>query len=43
MTNARMVTDDSVDIDRHLMFYAQSTTKGHIRQKEKVFLPQMKF
>ena len=21
-------------IDRHLMFYAQSTTKGHIREKQ---------
>ena len=25
------------------MFYAQSTTKGHIREKQNVFLPRVKF
>ena len=29
-------------IDRYLMFYAQSTAKGHIRVKQNVFLPQVK-
>ena len=27
--------------DRYLMFYAQSTAKGHIRAKQNVFLPQV--
>ena len=30
-------------IDRNLMFYAQSTAKGHIREKQNVFLPQVNF
>ena len=30
-------------VDRYLMFYAQSTTRGHTRAKQNVFLPQVKF
>ena len=28
-------------IDRYLMFYAQSTAKGHMRVKQNAFLPQV--
>ena len=30
-------------IDRYLMFYTQSTTKGHMRVRQKVLLPQVPF
>ena len=29
-------------IDRYLMFYSQSTAKGHIKVKQNVFVPQEK-
>ena len=30
-----------IDIDRYLMFYAQSTAKGYRKAKQNVFLPQI--
>ena len=33
----------SARMDRYLMFYDQSTVKGHIRAKQHAFLPQVKF
>ena len=32
----------TVRIDRYLMFYVQSTAKGHLRAKQNIFLPEVK-